>query len=61
MQYLLEEFLTTYPNREIAFSDDISVNEMRQFRIILRHTLSGKQKWVLGKRKWVAEATVPVS
>ena len=58
MQYLLEEFLTTSPNREIAFSDGISVNKMRQFRTILRHPLSGKQKWVLGKRKWVAEATV---
>ena len=61
MQYLLEEFLTTSPNREIAFSDGISVNEMRQFRTIPSRPLPGKQKWVLGKRKWVAEATVPVS
>ena len=61
MQYLLEEFLTTSPNREIAFSDGISVNEMRKIRKNLRRPLSGKQKWVLGKRKWVAEATVPVS
>ena len=58
MQYLLEEFLTTSPNREIAFSDGISVNEMRKLRKNPRRPLSGKQKWVLGKRKWVAEATV---
>ena len=47
MQYLLEEFLTTSPNREIAFSDGISVNEMRQFRTIPHRPIIGQTEvWV---------------
>ena len=49
MQYLLEEFLTTSPNREIAFSDGISVNEMRQFRTILRRPIIGQTEVGIGQ------------
>ena len=46
-QYLIEEFLTTSPNREIAFSDGISVNEMRQFRTIPHRPIIGQTEvWV---------------